>query len=138
MQLNSGCGLFVPKVPNALQCLHKLMQQYCCCLYLHHLAQNECPHQTKLLCSVYSLFNHCCLFRQCFCSKEVSRSLINSKFSTSTSRCRCFVPGDMKGGQMSIPATGYASLKPDSGNFAPYILHCKVERAIFKQNTICL
>ena len=51
---------------------------------------------------------------------------------------RCFVPGDIKGGQMSIPATGYASLKPDSGNFAPYILHCKVERAIFKQNTICL
>ena len=59
-----------------------------CCLYLHHLAQNECPHQTKLLCSVYSLFNHCCLFRQCFCSREVSRSLISSKFSTWISRCQ--------------------------------------------------
>ena len=33
--------------------------------------------------------------------------------------------------QMGIPETDYVSLKPDSGNFAPYILHCKIERAIF-------
>ena len=39
---------------------------------------------------------------------------------------------------MGISETGYVSLKPDSGNFAPYILHSKIERVIFEQNTICL